>query len=68
LANLVDSPRFPSGRPETFFAGDGVDPRQWFMVRETAPDGRQLHTDPLERPILYKRGRLQDERPRLPAR
>ncbi|NOX55773.1 MAG: hypothetical protein GXP27_15295, partial [Planctomycetes bacterium] len=61
LANLVDSPRFPSGQPETFFAGDGVDPRQWFMVRETAPDGRQLHTAPLERPVLYKRGRLGDE-------
>ncbi len=56
LANLVDSPRMPQGIADTFFAGDGVDPRRWSMVIEHTNDGAQIRTLPLERPVLYRRG------------
>ncbi|GAB6167317.1 hypothetical protein JCM19992_33170 [Thermostilla marina] len=58
LANLADSVRFPRGEPDTFFAGDGVDPEQWFMVEETLSDGTTVRLPPLERPVLYRRGNL----------
>jgi len=56
LANLVDSPRMPQGIPNIFFAGDGVDPRHWHMVLERTPAGNTILTQPLDRPVLYKRG------------
>jgi len=56
LANLVDSPRMPQGIPDTFFAGDGVDPTRWCMVRDTPARGGSIMTQPLERPVLYQRG------------
>jgi len=56
LANLVDSPRMPQGIADTFFAGDGTNPRRWHMVRETTADGETVETPPLDRPVLYKRG------------
>jgi len=56
LANLVDSPRMPQGIPDTFFAGDGTDPRRWHMVRENTSAGETIATPPLDRPVLYKRG------------
>jgi len=59
LANLVDSPRMPQGIPDTFFAGDGVDPRRWHMVEEHAREGPIVRTEPLDRPVLYQRGRAQ---------
>lgn len=57
LANLVDSPRMPQGIPDTFFAGDGVDPTRWHTVRERTTAGQTILTPPLDRPVLYKRGR-----------
>ena len=59
LANLVDSPRMPQGIPDTFFAGDGVDPSRWHMVEEHAAEGPIVRTEPLDRPVLYQRGRPQ---------
>jgi len=56
MANLVDSPRMPQGIPDTFFAGDGTDPRRWHMVREKTTSGKTITTPPLDRPVLYKRG------------
>lgn len=56
LANLVDSPRMPQGIPDTFFAGDGIDPRHWHMVLERNNDNETLLTPALDRPVLYKRG------------
>lgn len=56
LTNLVDSPRMPQGIPNTFFAGDGVDPRRWHMVLERTKNGQTLKTPPLDRPVLYRRG------------
>ncbi len=56
LANLVDTPRMPRGISDTFFAGDGVDPRRWHMVLERTLTGDTIRTAPLERPVLYKRG------------
>ena len=55
LANLVDSPRMPQGIPNTFFAGDGVDPHRWHMVAERTAAGEVIRTPPLDRPVLYKR-------------
>lgn len=60
LANLVDSPRMPQGIPNTFFAGDGVDPRRWHMVSERNKDNVTLLTPPLDRPVLYRRGQRFD--------
>ncbi|MGQ9914152.1 MAG: glycosyl hydrolase family 28-related protein [Thermogutta sp.] len=56
LVQLVDSPRFPSGQPDTYFAGDGVDPERWHMLVERTAAGEEIRTEPLERPALYKRG------------
>lgn len=56
LANLYDSPRLNAGSP-TNFAGAAVDPRRWHMVEERAPDGEILRMAPLDRPVLYRRGR-----------
>jgi hypothetical protein len=58
LANLVDSPRMPQGISNTFFAGDGVDPRYWYMVREITTANKTALTPPLDRPVLYKRGHV----------
>lgn len=58
LANLVDSPRLSGGGPE-HFAGAGVDPRRWHMVKEVTPSGQTLFTPGLDRPVLYKRGEVQ---------
>lgn len=55
LSNLVDSPRMPQGIPDTFFAGDGVDPRRWHMVLERTATGELIRTPPLDRPVLYQR-------------
>jgi hypothetical protein len=56
LANLVDSPRMPQGIPDTYFAGDGVDPARWHIVQERGTDGATISTPPLDRPVLYRRG------------
>jgi len=56
LANLVDSPRMPQGIPDTFFAGDGVDPRRWHMITELTARDETIVTPPLARPVLYRRG------------
>lgn len=56
LVHLVDSPRFPHGQPDTYFAGDGVDPELWHMLLEQTAAGEEIRTKPVERPVLYKRG------------
>ena len=61
LTNLVDSPRFPGNGSPEHFAGEGVDPRQWHMLIERAPDGSTIKTRPLDRPVLYRRGTLNDQ-------
>ena len=55
LANLADSPRHPGSGSPDHFAGEAVDPCKWFMVRETS-GGKIIHTLPLDRPVLYRRG------------
>jgi len=47
----------PGGSPANRFVGDGVDPGRWHMVIECAADGQLIATPPLDRPVLYKRGR-----------
>jgi hypothetical protein len=63
LANLVDSPRMPQGIPDTYFAGDGVDPRRWHMVLERTTDDNTIVTPPLDRPVLYRRGHVSEGAP-----
>ena len=46
IANLVDRPMGVRG-----------DPTSWHALIETTPDGRTIKLPPLERPVLYKRGR-----------
>ena len=62
LANLVDSPRMPQGIPDTFFAGDGVDPRHWHMVLERGGTDEVTLIPPLDRPVLYRRGHVSGTR------
>ena len=61
LANLVDSPRMPQGIPNTFFAGDGVDPRRWHMVVERTVADELIRTPTLDRPVLYERSSVDSE-------
>jgi hypothetical protein len=63
LANLVDSPRMPQGIPDTYFAGDGVDPRHWHMIMERAAHDATIVTPPLDRPVLYRRGHVSGTEP-----
>ena len=55
VANLIDSPRF-SGGAEDHFAGMGVDPQRWHMLREKKSDNSAFEVKPLERPVLVKQG------------
>jgi hypothetical protein len=47
VANLVDRPMGVRG-----------DPRSWHALIERTADGRTVGTEPLDRPVLYKRGAL----------
>jgi len=57
IANAVDSPRLAGQGSDAHFAGRGVDPHLWHMIREHPPAGPPVLTAPLERPVLYRRGR-----------
>ena len=35
---------------------DGTPPTEWFMVAETPSEGPAIHTEPLDRIVLYQRG------------
>lgn len=61
LANLVDTPRLAGTGSPDHFAGQGMDPRRWHMLRERPADGASLLTPPLDRPVLYQRGRPRAE-------
>lgn len=63
MTNLVDHPRFPDRGSPDESPGIGVDPRNWHMLVEQAPDGEVLKLRPMDRPALYRRGwPLADER------
>ncbi len=55
IANAVDQPRLPGKGSDDYWAGRGVDPRDWHMIIEVTPDG-EVRTRPLDRPVLYRRG------------
>ncbi len=57
FTNLVDSPRFPGDGSPEHFAGEGVDPHRWHMLIERSAAETEVATAPLERPVLYRRGR-----------
>ena len=54
---LVDTPRFPGNGSPDHFAGEGVDPREWFMLREIE-GSTEFRIPPLDRPTLIGRGTL----------
>ena len=54
--NLVDTPRFPGDGSPEHFAGAGVDPHKWFMLIDRPSNGPVVRTEPLDRPVLYRRG------------
>ena len=57
LANLADSPRLAGAGSPDEAPGTGVDPRKWHMLIERPAGGKELRTRPLDRPVLYRRGR-----------
>lgn len=57
IANAVDQPRLPGKGSDDFWAGRGVDPREWHMIIEETADG-EIRTRPLDRPVVYRRGQL----------
>ena len=59
LTSLFNQPRLHAGGPEVF-NGPNVDPTLWHMVIERFPDGTELVTPPLERPVVYKQGTTRD--------
>jgi hypothetical protein len=58
LTLLLDTPRLPGQGSPDHFAGEGVDPRLWFMVHERYGD-KKIQTPPLDRPTLFSRGTLE---------
>jgi len=58
LTLLVDTPRLAGQGSPDHFAGEGVDPRLWFMVEERYAD-KKIQTPPLDRPTLFSRGSLE---------
>ncbi len=56
VANAVDQPRLPGKGFGDYWAGRGVDPREWHMIVDSPEPGREVATEPLDRPVLYRRG------------
>jgi len=56
MANTVDFPHLPHKRSSHPGIGRGVDPRDWHIIMEET-QGMVYKTIPLERPVLYSRGR-----------
>jgi hypothetical protein len=57
IANAVDQPRLPGKGSDNFFAGRGVDPNQWYMITDNPGSESAIKVRPLDRPVLYRRGR-----------
>ena len=57
IANAVDQPRLPGKGSDDYWAGRGVDPREWHMIIEVTAEGEEIRTRPLDRPVLYRRGK-----------
>lgn len=55
LANLVDHPSLAGEK--RIYGSTGTDPSKWYMVMEETVDGKTVRTRPLDRPVVYKRGR-----------
>ena len=62
VANAVDQPRLPGKGFGDYWAGRGVDPREWHMIIDSPEPGREIATEPLDRPVLYRRGNPSDAR------
>lgn len=57
FANLVEGPTRIAPVTLGPQASDSTDPRLWHMLTEHPVDGEELRLEPMERPVLYKRGR-----------
>ena len=56
IANAVDSPRLAGEGSDDYFAGRGVAPDKWHMIGDRPAAGEPLLTEPMDRPVLYRRG------------
>ena len=57
LANVVDHPRLSGRGSPKESPGIGVDPERWHIIIEHPPgSGDAIRTQPMDRPVLYKRG------------
>jgi len=57
IANAVDSPRLAGEGSDDHFAGRGVAADKWHMISDRPAAGEPLLTEPMDRPVLYRRGR-----------
>jgi len=57
LANCLEGPTGIRKGPGKVGDGDTTDPRTWHMIVERPAQGREIKTPPMERPVLYQRGR-----------
>ncbi len=62
LSNLVDSPRTSGGSIDSIY-GVGVPPSEWSMLSEKTSAGHKIKVLPLERPVLYRRGKANAAQP-----
>ena len=60
LANGVDGPT-PVGSRSLSHPLGSTDPREWHMLIDRPADRTELALPPLERPVLYLRGRPEEE-------
>ena len=56
VANAVDGPTKIGSRSLSHREG-ATDPREWNMLVDRPTAGPEIRTEPLERPVLYRRGR-----------
>ena len=61
IANAVDSPRLAGQGSDRHFAGRGVDPALWHMISDAPTRGERVLVAPMDRPVLYRRGRSKSE-------
>ena len=57
IASVFDSVRLEHEGDLEFFAGPGGDPTRWHAIIERRRNGSEIRTAPLERPVLYRRGK-----------
>lgn len=57
FANCLEGPTGIRKGPGKVGGGDNTDPRTWHMIVEQPARGPEIKTPPMERPVLYQRGK-----------